>query len=187
MYCPYCGVEHGETVEFSREEVVPYAVGGSRQFAIRVCRNSNNSFGGSVDKPFAEMFHTRARRHFLGLRGTDGTKPSIDLSGEMQIDGTTFRVKHTINENNIGRPEILPKVSTTPVAGGKLVTVRGDPRTARRILEDNLRTAAWGKQVRDTDGKVLKLEDLDALLASRTVEHVNPSILKTSSSLGLML
>jgi hypothetical protein len=181
MYCAYCGLDHDENViNFSGEEVVPYAVGGSREFGIQVCEGSNNSLGGSVDKPFAEMFAVRAHRCFLGLRGTDGTKPTLDLSGQIQIDNKKFQMKHIIDGKKVGQPEISALVTRTHVENGEHVSVQGGPKAARQILEGFLKhVAAQGKQVRDADGNILKLEDLDALLASRTVEHVKPSILKT--------
>ena len=52
MFCAYCGVDHDESIALSDEHVVPYAVGGSNAFTIRVCKASNNALGGHIDKPF---------------------------------------------------------------------------------------------------------------------------------------
>jgi hypothetical protein len=66
MFCAYCGKDHDESVKFSDEHIVPYAIGGSNQLVIRVCEDSNNRAGGSIDKPIIESFPVAAARLIWG-------------------------------------------------------------------------------------------------------------------------
>ena len=70
----------------SSEHVIPYAMGGSNDFTIIVCEFSNNELGGQVDRPIIEFFPVRSERFFLGLNGTDGTPPTLDISGVIVFD-----------------------------------------------------------------------------------------------------
>lgn len=181
MFCAYCGEDHDESVAFTDEHVVPYAIGGSNAFTIRVCEPLNNGLGGDVDKPFSETFIVRSKRFFLELSGTDGTEPTLDLSGKTQINGQQVDVKYRIRK---GKSKLLkiasPKVTKAPAADGERWSVSGDPADVGRILKGKLESMiAQGKQMKDADGKVLGPDDLEALLAASDVKTLNPSILMT--------
>ncbi len=181
MFCAYCGKGHDESVAFTPEHVVPYAVGGSDAFTIRVCKASNNRLGGSVDKPFAENFVVRSQRFFLGLSGTDGTPPTLDLSGKKQINGKQVDFKYLIHKD--GR-EVLkiasPTVTITAAAGREYWAVSGDPADVRRVLMGKLeRLTKKGKQMRDAEGRALGPDELEAYIAAGDVQTLNPGILKT--------
>jgi len=180
MYCIYCGSDHEEGVQFTDEHVVPYALGGADALKIRVCRDLNNSLGGLVDKPFIEMFPVRAHRFFLGLCGTDGTEPTLDLGGESLIQGQKVRVAYTITKDSRELKIADPSVTKTPTPDGEHWTVFGDPEKVRKILEGKLKSlSAKSKQMRNEAGEVLDSEGLAAVLSSAKREHVNPSVVKT--------
>lgn len=180
MFCAYCGENHDESVLFTKEHVVPYAIGGSNAFTIRVCDTSNNSLGGLVDKPFIETFIVRSQRFFLGLSGTDGTEPTLDLSGKTQINGKEKDVTYLIRTDNSKQLKIAsPSVTKTPTADGEQWYVSGDPASVRRIVEGKLKSLmAEGKQMKDADGNVLGPDNLEAFVAASDVKTLNPSILK---------
>jgi hypothetical protein len=180
MFCAYCGKNHDESVRFTTEHVVPFAIGGSNAFTIRVCDTSNNSLGGLVDKPFIETFLVRSQRFFLGLSGTDGTEPTLDLGGKKQIDGKETDVTYLIRTDDSKQLKIAsPTVTKTTVEDEERWSVSGDPTDVRRILEGKLKSlTADGKQMRDADGNVLGLDNLDAFLAASDVKTLDPSILK---------
>jgi len=179
MFCAYCGQNHDESVLFTKEHVVPYAIGGSNAFTIRVCETSNNSLGGLVDKPFIETFIVRSKRFLLGLSGTDGTEPTLDLSGKKQIDGKETDVTYLIRQDNSKRLKIAsPTVKKTDIVGGEHWSVSGDPADVRQILEGKLKSLmAGGKQMKDANGNVLGLDNLEAFLAASDVKTLNPGIL----------
>jgi hypothetical protein len=179
VFCAYCGEDHDETVAFTDEHVVPYAIGGSNAFTIRVCRPSNNALGGKVDKPFAETFVVQTKRFLLGLEGTHKTAPTLDLSGTKEMDGrqvgVTYRITKESKRLKISSPTVM-KV-TTP--DGERWTASGDPTDVLRILKGKLvNLNAQGKLMKDADGSVLKLTDLDALAKNR-IETLEPGILTT--------
>ena len=84
MFCAYCGVDHDDTTPFSNEHIIPYAIGGANAFSIPVCQSLNNRWGGEIDRQIIEHSLIRSERFFLGLEGSDGTKPTLDLSGEVK-------------------------------------------------------------------------------------------------------
>lgn len=180
MFCAYCGEGHDESTAFTDEHVVPYAIGGSNAFTIRVCQASNNSLGGLVDKPFIENFIVRSQRFLLGLSGTDGTEPTLDLSGEKEISGKNVDVTYRVQKDNTKLLKIAsPTVTKTSVKEGERWTVSGDPADVRRVIEGKLNTVmAKGKTITDANGKVLTPDDLDALLAGN-VKPLDPGILMT--------
>jgi len=179
MFCAYCGVDHDGNVRFTNEHVVPYAIGGSDAFTIRVCEKSNNDLGGLVDKPLIETFVLWSQRFFLGLRGTDGTKPTLDLSGKTLINGEQRKVTYLIHKDR-KELKISPAVTKTPTADGEQWSVSGDPADVRRILEGKMKSVlAKGKQVKDADGNVLGLDDLEPLIAASPVKTFTPDIVKT--------
>jgi hypothetical protein len=178
MFCAYCGEDHEESVPFTDEHIVPYAIGGSDAFTIRVCAKSNNSFGGTVDKPFIEMPIVRWQRFLLKLSGTDGTEPSLDLGGKAQIGGAERGVKYFITDNS-KRLKVQPLVTTTLIGGVEHWSVSGDREDVRRIVEGKLKSlTAKGGQMKDEDGRVLGLDNLKTSIDAREAETLNPSIHK---------
>jgi hypothetical protein len=179
MFCAYCGTDDDESA-FTPEHIVPYAIGGADQFTIPACGESNNRLGGLVDKPFVEMFVVRSKRFFLGLRGTDGTEPTLDFSGTTTLNGEEAKVRYRIDADRTKHLMIEPSVTRVPIADGERWSVRGDPVRGREILRGIFSKAkAEGKKMKTAEGKVLEIDGIDALLATCGVEHVNPSILKT--------
>jgi hypothetical protein len=181
MFCAYCGIDHDESVEFTEEHVVPYALGGSNVLTIRVCGYSNNTLGGLLDKPFIEMFPVRANRFFLGLCGTDGTEPTLDLGGKSQIQGKDVRIDYAITKDSKELRIVTPAVIKTAAEDGEHWAVSGDPKKVREIIEGKLKSLKTeGKWMKSEAGKVLRLEDLDALFQNAArVQVINPSVVKT--------
>jgi hypothetical protein len=180
MYCVYCGMNHDESVAFTDEHVVPYALGGSNALTIRACRESNNALGGLVDKPFIEIFPVRTNRFLFGLSATDGTEPTLDLGGKSQIHGKDVPVAYTITKNSKQLKIAAPTVTKSAAGDWEHWIVSGDPEQVRQIIEGKLKSLkAKGKQMKNEAGEVLDLEDVDMLLSTSRVEHVNPSVLKT--------
>jgi hypothetical protein len=178
MYCTYCGVDHDATVILADGHVVPHALGGSRELTIRVCRNSDSVLGGRIEKPFIEAFPVRGQRVSLGLCGADGTEPTLDLSGESQINGERVWINNTITKEN-KQLEISPSVRKRATKKGEQWTVSGDPKRVGQILEGKLKSLnARQKQMRSESGEVLTLENLGAFLASAPVNEVRLSIVK---------
>jgi len=179
MFCAYCGTDHDKVVVFSNEDVVPYAIGGTRKFTIRVCEKSNNDLGGLADKPFIESFFVGWKRFSLGLCGTDGTQPTFDLSGNSTISGEDVQLKYIIGPGDKKLLTVLPRVTEIVTDDGLRRRLSGDPATVRRILIEMLSGAhAKGKRVRTPDGVILNESNLDAFLASGDLETTNPGIVK---------
>jgi hypothetical protein len=99
MFCPYRCVDHDETTPFSDEHIIPYAMGGADVFAIPVCEFSNNRLGGQVDRPIIEYDTVRSEKFFLGLEGTDGTKPTLNLSGTSYLHGNEVDLRFVVGPN----------------------------------------------------------------------------------------
>jgi hypothetical protein len=133
-----------------------------------------------VDKPFAEMFVVRSKRFLLGLCGTDGTEPTLDLSGVTTLSGEETKVRYRIDADQTKYLMIDPRVTKVPTADGEQWSVKGDPVRSRVILQGIFKEAkAKGKKIKSAEGKDLDVDDIDTLLAACKTEAVNPSILKT--------
>ena len=123
----------------------------------------------------------RTKRFLLGLEGTDGTPPTLDLSGTKEMNGRQVAITYRINKEGKRLEISSPTVEKTAVSDGERWTVSGDPAKVLRILKGKLESlSAQGKLMKDADGKVLKSDDLDALATSR-VETLEPGILMTLS------
>ncbi len=180
MFCVYCGTDHDEAVRFSDEDVIPYAIGGTRSLTIRVCERSNNTLGGEVDKPFIEYFAVRAHRFLWGLVGTDGTEPTLDLGGKSFIGDREVKVTTKLGKNR-KQLKIGPKVTRTTLQEGQRLHITGEPTDVRKITEGTLKSQkAKGKWVKNAEGKIVELEDLDDLLGACTIQEIrNPCVVKT--------
>jgi hypothetical protein len=163
------------------EHIVPFALGGSNRFTISTCKSSNNDLGSEVDAPFQDFFSVRVKRFFLGLESTGGNEPSLDLGGIGTIDGKEVPISYLIQrdtrELKIAAPVI---VKTKNPNGTERWQVSGDPAKVREIIEGKLRKQLkLGKTLTSDDGKVLQLEDLEALFAANETVTENPCVTKT--------
>jgi HNH endonuclease len=179
MFCPYCGVDHDEDTPFSSEHVVPYAMGGTNEFTIPVCETSNNEFGGQIDRPLIEFFPVRSGRFFLGLKGTDGTPPTLDLGGTTYLQGREVALKNLIGPDGkdmrlTGR--VIERTSTTD---GEHWNLSDSPEAIRKALAGKIQDqAAKGKWVKNDKGELITLENLDEILAGGMEEIQNPCVLR---------
>jgi ribosomal protein L30/L7E len=181
LYCPYCGIDHDDTIVKSIEHVVPYSLGGSDELTIVTCEKSNNDLGSDVDAPFANFFPVQGKRFFLGLESTKGNSPTLDLGGTGWIDGKEVAISYVISggrkELKIARPQI---VKTPTADGNEHRQILGDPAKVREIIAGKLqKQTKLGKTMTREDGSILRLEDLDKLFAENEKITKNPSVLKT--------
>jgi hypothetical protein len=164
----------------SLEHLVPYAMGGASEFTINVCEVSNNEFGGRIDRPLIEFFPIRSARFFLGLKGTDGTEPTLDLGGITHIHGREVPLKNVISPQGkdmslTGR--VIER--TANEVGGEHWKLMGNPEAIRKALAGKIQDqASKGKWVMDDKGQLVTLENLDQLLAESIETIQNPSVLQ---------
>jgi len=180
MFCPYCAIDHDQATHMSLEHLVPYAMGGASEFTINVCEVSNNEFGGSIDRPLIEFFPIRSARFFLGLKGTDGTEPTLNLGGITYIRGREFPLKNVISPEGkdmrlTGR--IIER--TANEVDGESWKLIGNPKAIRKAIAGKIQDqASKGKWVMDDKGRFVTLENLDQLLAESMQTIQNPSVLQ---------
>jgi hypothetical protein len=180
MYCPYCNVDHDQHVKFSKEHIVPFAVGGSNCLTILVCEDSNNRLGGDVDKPFIEFWSVRADRFLFELAGTDGTLPTLDLSGTSQIDGREVRVIYRITKEGKDLRIGSPMVTKAQTATGEQWTVSGSPDAVRRVITGKLESQLKKElEMRDSNGVVLTMDGIDGVIDSAEERLLLPEIVWT--------
>ncbi len=179
MFCPYCGVDHDEATSFSSEHVVPYAMGGTNEFTIPVCEASNNEFGGQIDRPLTEFFPVRSERFFLGLKGTDGTPPTLDLGGTTYLQGREVALKNLIGPDGKDMRLTGRVIERTSTADGEHWNLSGSPEAIRKALAGKIQDqAAKGKWVKNDKGELITLENLDEILAGGMEEIQNPCVLR---------
>jgi HNH endonuclease len=179
MFCPYCGRDHDETTTLSSEHVIPYAIGGPDELTIRVCEFSNNQLGGGTDRPVIEFFAVRSERFFLGLKGTDGTPPTLDLSGITYLQGREMRLKNVIGPDGKDMRLVGREVERTPTDDGERWNLRGSPEAIRKALAEKIRDqASKGKWVKNDRGEIITLENLDQMLDEAMEEVPNPCVLR---------
>jgi hypothetical protein len=135
MYCPYCGTDHeDDAIPFSKEHVVPYAIGGSNGLIIFTCAISKNNLGSKVDAPFMTSFPVASKRFFLGLESHNGNPPTFDLGGTGWVDDKevpiSYLISATTKELKIARPNIIRAPRED---GSEQWHVSGDPAEVRRI------------------------------------------------------
>lgn len=182
MYCPYCGVTHGDaTVAASIEHVIPYGLGGSNDLTIVTCDRSNNTLGSDVDAPFMDFFPVRSKRFFLGLESAKENEPTLDLGGTGWFDGNEVPISCLISADSNDLQIAKPKIVKTPNSDGSVHwQVSGDPAKVREIIEGKLRKQMKrGKTMTLQDGSTLRSEDLDKLFAENETVQQNPSVLIT--------
>ncbi len=64
------------------EHIVPYALGGCREFGIEYCsKKANNTFGSDIDSPFISHPIVGFKRHKYGLKGYSGEVPDVIFDG----------------------------------------------------------------------------------------------------------
>jgi hypothetical protein len=179
MFCPYCGLDHGEATPVSTEHIVPYAMGGSNEFTISVCEESNNRLGGQVDRPLIEFFPVRSERFFLGLEGTDGTLPTLDLSGITWVQGRELELKNVIGPDGKDMRIIGREIIRTPKGDSERWDLRGSPNAIRKALAGKIQDqASKGKWVKTDKGETITLDNLDQFLQAATEEVQNPCVLR---------
>jgi hypothetical protein len=181
LYCPYCGIDHDDTIVKSIEHVVPYSLGGSDELTIITCDKSNNDLGSDVDAPFANFFPVQGKRFFLGLESTKGNSPTLDLGGTGWIDGKEVAISYVISggrkELKIATPQIVKRPTFD---GNEHWQIFGDPAKVREIIAGKLqKQTKLGKTTTLQDGRILRLEDLDKLFAENEKITKDPSVLKT--------
>lgn len=150
MFCPYSGEEHADD-EASDEHVVPYSVGGSNAFSIRVSRRANNRAGEEVDSLLTNNFFIAAHRIGKGLVGQSGRSPSYKLFGTIDVDGKSVKSRYTVGDvpQLWLRPEVTSGVDED---GNECVTIACDVSDLARIIDDiNRKLVARGKAPVDRD------------------------------------
>ena len=83
MFCPYCGKDFPENEIFTKEHIVPDAIGGSLNLSILVCNPCNSVLGTRVDGPFLKDFFIANKRVELELVGQSGKPPELIFTGTM--------------------------------------------------------------------------------------------------------
>ena len=180
MFCPYCGTDHDEPTRMSLEHLVPHAMGGAREFTINVCEASNNEFGGRIDRPLIEFFPIRSARFFLGLKGTDGTEPTLDLGGITYVQGREVPLKNVISQQSKDMRLTGRVIERIPNEDGiEYWKLMGSPEAIGKALAGKIQDqASKGKWVKDHKGELVTLENLDQLLTESMETIQNPCVLK---------
>lgn len=181
MYCAYCGTEHDESTPFSKEHIIPQALGGPEPLTIPTCKDSNNTLGSQVDAPFMDFLPIRSKRFFLGLESAKGNAPTLDLSGNSSIGGKEVELSYAISQEGKELKIAKPIISKSVGADGREHwQILGDPAKAREVVVGLIRKrAAAGKTVSLNDGTVVTEQNVDELLGPMQETTQNPSVLKT--------
>jgi hypothetical protein len=179
MFCPYCGFDHDDATKTSSEHVIPYAMGGSNDFTIVVCELSNNQLGGQVDRPIIEFFPVRSERFFLGLNGTDGTPPTLDMSGVTYLQGREMQLRNVLGPDGKDTRITSREIERIPMGESERWNMKGSPEAIRKALAGKIRDqASKGKWVKNDRGEIITLENLDQILQEVTEEIPNPCVLR---------
>lgn len=77
VWCPYTDrdVPMSET---TMEHVVPFSLGGVREFCVRTDGRANSDIGSKVDARLAEEFLVKQRRNRFGVKGHSGKYPVVE-------------------------------------------------------------------------------------------------------------
>jgi hypothetical protein len=154
-------------------------MGGSDEFTIPVCEVSNNRLGGQVDRPLIEFFPVRSERFFLGLEATDGTPPTLELSGITYVQGREMDLRNVIGPDGKDMRITGREIIRTTTDDGERWELRGSPEAIRKALAGKIQDqASKGKWVRNDKGEPITLDNLDQMLQGAMEEVRNPCVLR---------
>jgi hypothetical protein len=163
FFCIYTGKNWPEN-ERSKEHIVPYAVGGSNGFVTYdVSHEGNNKAGASADAEMINNFFVANERWQRHIASEDGSVPTIELAGTVQIDGRDVRAKFLLRPDGTKELITYPEV-VSDWAGGHF-KIACDPAQLSEIAAN---IEKKGKK-RGLDFKVL-----EGLQASKSVQVEKP-------------
>lgn len=88
-YCPYLGKETDEP--FTREHVIPDALGGADKFCIEVCESKNSKGQDLIENGFVHDYSMQRPKTECNVISRSGQKPQYKVEGEFD-DGTKVRI-----------------------------------------------------------------------------------------------
>jgi hypothetical protein len=171
MYCAYHGLDHSEDTPFSPEHVIPYALGGSNQFTIQVCKKINSDIGTQIDARFQSIFPVAYERFIRNIRSYSGEEPSILFCGTTEFGGQRVKINYEITQEDKNLL-LVPFVQSKRTKEGIRYTVRTTPAHFQKMLRDIERKYP-GKSVTDESGNVCTAAEL---LARVEVQRAVPTI-----------
>lgn len=133
-FCPYHGCEEDESV-FTREHVVPFAIGGSNQFMIQVCEACNSHCGTEVDALLTNNFFIASERIARDLRGQSGNSAKWIFKGTTNLEGRAVETKYTVSTKEL-RLWTQPLVSRKKVDDQEEIRIECEENDLERILKD---------------------------------------------------
>jgi len=146
MFCPYQGKDVPDELA-TLEHVVPYSVGGSNAFTIKVSKDANSRAGDEADCLLTNNFFIATERIARGLKGQSGNAPSYKLRGTIEVEkGLSVDARYKVSSAS---PELWmkPEVQRSMSAdGNEQIRIACDLADLDRILADvNRKLSAQGK------------------------------------------
>lgn len=142
--CPYHGNDEDEDA-FTREHIVPFAVGGSNQFMISVCKACNDRCGSEVDALLTNNFFIASERIARNLKGQSGNAAKWTFDGTTDLDGRAIEAKYTVSTEEL-QLWTKPLVKRTRVGELEEIRIECDEKDLERILRDlNKKLARQGR------------------------------------------
>lgn len=123
--CPYTLEQLAKLAEVNDEHIFPDAIGGAKDYSVRVDSKSNSDLGSMVDAPLIKSFLIAGLRLQHGIKSRSGA-PQWKLNGELTDSGRKVQVVFSENadvEVHIHKP----------------VEMEGDSNTGKLILQPDQR------------------------------------------------
>ena len=147
MFCPYHGIDHPEDTIFSDEHIIPYSIGGSNQFTIRVCKEINDKFGSAIDVILADSIFMRLERIKYNIVSHSGKSPALVFNGIADLPNGQRDARYTVS-NGKHQLFIAPKVEVKSEVTGDVLYVNCTHDQLPHILQGknkNLEKTGKGK------------------------------------------
>ena len=133
--CPYHPPGKAHSADVSKEHIIPFAIGGSNDFAIQTCRECNSVMGDTVDPLLVNYPLIQIKRLLLGLDSTSGNEATWKAEGTADFEGKEVRVSYSLkgSGNTLISP---PSVEVQELPNGdKHYRIACEESEARKIVD----------------------------------------------------
>lgn len=129
--CIICRKEK-EQKEFSDEHVIPDSIGGYYHI-YTVCKTCNSEMGNKVDSKLVNHYFTSFFRYELNIKGKTGDIPNPFNGTHILENDKETKIKLLLDENDIPKPYLLPKIKTTTKGNIKRIDISVDKNDKNKI------------------------------------------------------
>lgn len=165
--CPYTLRSLASLDEVNIEHIFPDAIGGVKDFAVKVHAKSNSDLGSRVDAPLIESFLIAGLRMQYGIKSRSGL-PRWKLNG--MLSGTSRRVQVVFSDDGDAEIRILQPVEMSDAGDTGTLVLRPYQRESflKQFIENHNRKGRSVRVSAESDTEVSEIQvpievDLQAL------------------------